>query len=447
MTDDFDLVVLGAGSGGIAGAVRAAEHGARVALVEPGPLGGTCVNLGCVPKKASWLAAELAGLQEQARAIGFALQPGPLDWERFIARRDGYIANIHAAYRRRFLDRGIHLVPAHGRLLGPDRVAAGDVELRAGRVLVATGARPRRVAIPGGELGIDSDGFFDLRACPRRVAIVGSGYIAVELAGVLHALGADVTLFARGERLLRGFDAELGERLAVAMRQRGIEIAFGRDAVAARRAPEGFALDFGNGRSAGGFDVLLWAIGRTPNTDDIGARAIGLELDRSGHVVVDDWQDTSLPNVHAVGDVTGRLELTPVAIAASRRLMDRLFGGDAEARLDYANVPSVVFSHPPIGSVGLSESAAREHHGTVKVYRAGFRPMLSALADGEETSFMKLVCTGPEERVVGIHLFGPGSDEMLQGFAVAVRMGARKRDLDDTVAIHPTSAEEVVLMR
>ncbi|MBN8728613.1 MAG: glutathione-disulfide reductase [Xanthomonadales bacterium] len=447
MTNDFDLVVLGAGSGGIAGAVRAAEHGARVALVEPGPLGGTCVNHGCVPKKATWLAAELAGMQQQARAIGFALEPGGLDWERFIARRDGYIANIHAAYRRRFLDRGVHLVAARGRLLGTGRVAAGEVELRAGRILIATGARPSRPTIPGGDLGIDSDGFFGLRACPRRVAIVGSGYIGVELAGVLRALGAEVTLFARGERLLRGFDAELGERLAVAMRQRGMELAFHRNAVAARRTPEGFALDFGDERSAAGFDVLLWAIGRTPNSEEIGARAIGLELDARGHVVVDDWQDTSLPNVHAVGDVTGRLELTPVAIAAARRLMDRLFGGDAEARLDYANVPSVVFSHPPIGSVGLSEAAARERHAEVKVYRAGFRPMLTALAGGEETSFMKLVCAGPEERVVGIHLFGIGADEMLQGFAVAVKMGARKCDLDDTVAIHPTSAEEVVLMR
>lgn len=448
MSSEFDLVVLGAGSGGIAGAVRAAEHGARVALVEPGPLGGTCVNAGCVPKKATWLAAELAIMQEHARAIGFGLEPGALDWSRFLARRDAYIASIHASYRRRFLDRGIELVPAHGRLLGSGRVAAGERELQAGRILVATGARPRRPAVPGGNFGIDSNGFFELRTCPRRVAIVGSGYIGVELAGVLQALGAEVTLFARGTRLLGTFDADLGERLAVAMKARGISIAFGHDVRAARQATDGFALDFADGASSGGHEVLLWAVGRTPNSDDIGARAVGLELDRNGHIVVDEWQDTSLPGVHAVGDVTARLALTPVAVAAARRLMDRLFGGSAEARLDYANVPSVVFSHPPIGSVGLSEAAARERHGeAVKVYRAGFRSMLTALADDDGTSFMKLVCVGPEERVVGIHVLGSGADEMLQGFAVALRMGVRKRDLDATVAIHPTSAEELVLMR
>lgn len=445
--DRFDLVVLGAGSGGIAMAIRAARHGAKVAVLDPGPLGGTCVNVGCVPKKAMWLAAELADAQALAREVGFDANPGALDWEAFVARRSGYIENIHASYRRRFADLGIHLVGAYGRFLAPNRIAAGERELSAAHVLIATGARPQRLAIPGGELGIDSDGFFALRACPRRVAVVGGNYIAVELAGVLRGLGAAVTLFARGERLLRSFDADLGDALAQAMREQGIELAFGHRPVAAIEAADGYALDLAGKGRVGGFDALLWAVGRVPRTDGLGAGAIGLALDAGGYVVADEWQNTSVPNVYAVGDVTGHIALTPVAIAASRRLADRVFGGVADAKLDYANVPTVVFSHPPLGTVGLSEAAARKRYGeAVRVHRASFRPMLAALAGREQRSLMKLVCVGAEERIVGIHLFGAAADEILQGFAVALKMGARKADLDATVAIHPTSAEELVLM-
>ncbi|GAA0708111.1 glutathione-disulfide reductase [Dokdonella soli] len=444
---DFDLVVLGAGSGGIAMAIRAARHGARVAILEPGALGGTCVNVGCVPKKAMWLAAELAEMQQIAREVGFSLTPGVLDWNTFIARRQGYIANIHVSYRRRFADLGITLLHERGVFLAPNRIGIGDRELNAAHVLIATGARPQRPAIPGGELGIDSDGFFALRACPKRVAVVGSGYIAIELAGVLRALGAEVTLFARGNRLLRPFDHDLGDTLAQAMRERGIELAFDSRPVAAAKDPDGYALSLANGAAAPGFDELIWAIGRTPNAADMGLERMGIALDTGGHVVTDEWQDTNVPNVHAIGDVTGRIALTPVAIAASRRLADRVFGGQAGAKLDYANIPTVVFSHPPLGTVGLTEEAARERYGdAVKVYRSRFRPMLVALAQHEEKTLMKLVCTGPDERVVGVHLIGAAADEILQGFAVALKLGARKADFDATVAIHPTSAEELVLM-
>lgn len=445
--DRFDLIVLGAGSGGIAMAIRAAHHGAKVAVVDAGPIGGTCVNVGCVPKKAMWLAAELADAQALAREVGFAVSPGALDWEAFVARRSGYIENIHAGYRRRFADLGIHLVGAYGRFLAPNRVAAGERELSAAHVLIATGAQPRRLAIPGGELGIDSDGFFALRACPRRVAVVGSGYIAAELAGVLRGLGAEVALFARGERLLRSFDADLGDALAQAMRAQGIEVALERRPVAAIETANGYALDFADAGRAGGFDALLWAVGRVPRTAHLGADAIELALDARGHVITDEWQNTSVRDVYAVGDVTGHIALTPVAIAASRRLADRVFGGVADAKLDYANIPTVVFSHPPLGTVGLSEAAARKHYGeAVRVHRASFRPMLGGLAGREQTTSMKLVCVGADERIVGIHLFGAAADEILQGFAVALKMGARKADLDATVAIHPTSAEELVLM-
>ena len=443
----FDLVVLGGGSAGIAMAVRSARHGAKVALLEPGALGGTCVNVGCVPKKAMWFAAELAEAQRIARDVGFDVQPGELRWPEFVARRSAYIDGIHASYRRRFAELGIELVAEPGRFVAHDRIATPTREFEAGHVLVATGARSRREPIPGGELGIDSDGFFALRASPRRVAIVGSGYIAVELAGVLRALGSEVVLFARGERLLGAFDRELGEALAEAMRARGIAIAFGRRAVEVVKQASGYALHFDDGGGADGFDELIWATGRHAASAGLGLERAGVALDAKGFVVADDWQNTSAARVYAAGDVTGRLALTPVAVAASRRLADRVFGGKADSKLDYANVPTVVFSHPPLASVGLSEEAARAQHGDgVRIHRARFRPMRTALAHGEERTLMKLVCVGEDERVVGIHVLGTAADEMLQGFAVALKMGARKADFDATVAIHPTSAEELVLM-
>jgi glutathione reductase (NADPH) len=394
-----------------------------------------------------WLAAELAEAQQLAHEVGFDSRPGALHWPSFIERRSGYIDNIHASYRKRFDELGIELVPGRGRFLAANRIGVGDREFGAAHVLVATGARSHREAIPGGELGIDSDGFFALRACPRRVAIVGSGYIAVELAGVLRALGAEVVVFVRGERLLRAFDADLGDDLAQSMRARGIELAVNRRTIAAAEDSSGYSLTFADGSVEEHFDELIWATGRDPATAGLGLEQIGVVLDARGFVAADEWQDTNVPNIHAVGDVTGRLSLTPVAVAAARRLADRVFGGKADSKLDYANVPTVVFSHPPIGTVGLSEDAARTLHGdVVKVYRTAFRPMLTALARGEERTRMKLVCVGDEERIVGIHLIGAAADEMLQGFAVALKMGARKSDFDATVAIHPTSAEELVLM-
>ena len=452
----FDLVVLGGGSGGLAGAFRAAAHGARVALLEPGPLGGTCVNVGCVPKKAMWLAAELAQKLALARELGFAL-PSPLpalDWPAFVAFRQKYIANIHASYLRRIDAAKIVLLPARGRLAAPGVVACDNgVEVRAPQVLLATGGRTQRPAIDGAELAIDSDGFFALDAAPRRVAIVGGGYIAVELAGVLQALGSHVELFVRGERLLHGFDADIAAQLAEDHRQHGIHAHFGASLRSLRRTGEGIVLRDGGGRDHGPFDCTIMATGRRPNSDGIGLEAAGVALDARGYVCVDAFQRTSVAGVHAVGDLAGRAQLTPVAIAAARRLMDRLFGGRADARLAYDDIATVVFSHPPIGKVGLTEEEARAAHGdAVRTHRAGFRPMLHALADSPQRSLFKLVCVAEggdapaRQRVVGIHLLGEAADEMLQGFAVALKRGITLADLHDTVAIHPTSAEEVVLM-
>jgi glutathione reductase (NADPH) len=320
-------------------------------------------------------------------------------------------------------------------------------------VLLATGGRPQRPAIDGAELAIDSDGFFALDAAPRRVAVVGAGYIAVELAGVLQALGSHVELFVRGRRLLQGFDADIAAQLAEDYRQHGIHAHFGRSLRSLRRVDGGIVLRDGEGRDAGPFDCVVMATGRRPNSAGIGLEEAGVALDARGYVQVDDFQRTSVAGVHAVGDLAGRAQLTPVAIAAARRLMDRLFGGRGDARLDYDDIATVVFSHPPVGKVGMTEEEARAAHGdAVRVHGAGFRPMLHALADSPQRSLFRLVCVAEggdapaRQRVVGIHLLGEGADEMLQGFAVALKRGITLADLHDTVAIHPTSAEEVVLM-
>lgn len=446
-TNSYDLIVIGAGSGGIAGAIRAARHGARVALLEPSALGGTCVNVGCVPKKAMWLAAELAEAQTLARELGFGSAPGDLDWPAYIERREGYIRNIHASYRKRFADLNIDVVPELGRLAGNGVVETASRTLSAGNILIATGGRSERLDIPGGDLGIDSDGFFALRAPPRKVAVIGSGYIAVELGGVLRALGSEVSLFVRSQQVLRRFDADISAELADAMTRRGIQLQFGHQLDRVSHDADGYRIHCKSGADDRGFDELLWATGRVPNVVGIGLDAAGVALDKKGFIAVDRWQATSAENVFAVGDVTDAPALTPVAIAASRRLMDRIFGGQAERCMDFSNIPTVVFSHPPIGTIGMTEEQARAEHGeAVTVYHSRFRPMLGALAGHEERTLMKMICVGDEERVVGLHMIGPACDEILQGFAVAIKMGARKRDFDETVAIHPTASEELVLM-
>jgi glutathione reductase (NADPH) len=447
---DYDLAVIGGGSGGLAGAFRAASHGARVALLEPGEFGGTCVNVGCVPKKAMWLAAELAQRIDMASRLGFGPRPSKLDWREFIVHRQRYIAGIHDSYRKRLDAAGIVHLPCRGHFIDAHTLETHQgLRISAEHVLIATGGAPWRPDIPGAELGLVSDDFFNLCDAPERVAIVGGGYIAVELGGVLQALGSKVELFVRGPRLLDSFDTELSDELAENLRQHGIHCHFAHRTTSLQKSGEQRLVHGPSGQESESFDSVIFATGRRPNSGRLGLEDIGVAVDGGGFVVVDELQNTSLANVHAVGDVSSRLALTPVAIAAARRLMDRLFGGDAEAKLDYDDIATVVFAHPPLGMVGLTEAQARERHGDarVKTYSARFRPMLHALADSPQRSLFKLVCVGEDERVIGIHLLGEGADEMLQGFAVALKKGITKRDLDDTMAIHPTSAEEVVLMR
>ena len=449
MIASHDLIVLGAGSAGLATAFRAARHGARVALLEPGALGGTCVHRGCVPKKAWWFAAQLAQAQQLALEFGFASQPGPLDWQHFAGLRQRYIDTIDQRYAERLPQAGVQLLRQAGRFVAADTIELADGNrLQAAQVVIATGARPRRLALPGFELGMVSDDMFTLAALPRRVAIVGGGYVAVEFAGLLRALGSEVDVLAH-ERLLEGFDEELVQALTRQMEVQGIRLSHHSAVRAARCTPDGIVLDDDASAAARGpYDALLWAVGRVPNTEALGLAAAGVHVDDRGHVRTDVRQDTNVAGIHAVGDVTARKALTPVAVAAGRRLADRLFGGQPDAQLDYDNIPSVVFAEPPLGMVGLTEAQARRQHGDqVTVHRSRFTPMQWALAGRHEQSVMKLVCVGTEERVVGIHALGTGVDEMLQGFAVALRLGGlHKRDLEATVAIHPTSAEELVLM-
>ncbi len=442
-----DLVVIGGGSGGIAAARRAAQHGARVALVESGRLGGTCVNQGCVPKKVMWHAAQLAHALEDAAAYGFELELRQHDWPRLKTGRDAYIARLNDIYLRNLEKDGVQVLRGQGRFSEPTKVTVDGRVLSAKHVLVATGGRPERPDVPGAELGIDSDGFFALAHCPERIAVVGSGYIAVELAGMLRALGAKVSLVVRGTQLLRNFDRMLGEALLESARAQGIDVLLQTRVQSLALADHGLRAVLQDGKAMD-LNCLIWAIGRSPNTEGLGLETAGVTVTKEGFIATDALQNTNVPGIYAVGDVTGRAALTPVAIAAGRRLADRLFGGQADRRLDYSQIPTVVFSHPPIGTVGLSEAEARAQHGeSIKVYTSRFNALYYGVMQHKVPSHMKLVTAGPEEKVVGCHVIGQGADELLQGFAVAIRMGATKQDFDDTIAIHPTSAEELVTMR
>jgi len=446
----YDFVVLGGGSGGLAAAQRAAEYGARVVVIEPARLGGTCVNVGCVPKKVMWNAAQLAHALEDAAGYGFSVSFHGHDWGALKNGRDAYVKRLNGIYQRNLQRKSIDWIRGSGRFTGPNRITTdrGD-EFRGDHVLIATGGYPIVPDLPGAEQGITSDGFFELEALPRRTVVIGSGYIAVELAGVLRALGSEVVQLVRYGGVLRSFDEVLGQQLVQHMRAAGIDVVTGAVPESVRSGNAGLTVQTADGREFEGFDCLLWAIGRSPNTAALDLPGAGVATAPGGHVVVDDYQNASVRGIYAVGDVTGKAQLTPVAIAAGRRLSDRLFGGQPDRRLSYENIPSVIFSHPPVGTVGLSEAQARQQFGDdpVRVYQSEFVPMYNALTAHKPRTAMKLVTVGEAERVVGCHLVGDGADEMLQGFAVAVTMGATKADLDNTVAIHPTSAEELVTMR
>jgi len=448
----FDLISIGGGSGGLACAQRAAEYGAKSAVIESGRLGGTCVNVGCVPKKVMWNAAgiaqALADAGDYAFEIGEAAEAGGNDWSALKKKRDAYVARLNGIYERNLAAKGVAHIAGRARFLDAHTVEVNGARYTAAHVVIATGGCPDVPAVPGAGLGITSDGFFELKTRPQRVAVVGSGYVACELAAAFQALGSEAELFIRKDHLLTHFDVMLGKSLMREMLADGLAIHTGVVPAALLEQSGRKTLAAADGREFPGYDCVLWAIGRSADVAGLELSAAGVSVDARGFVATDAFQNTNIEGVYAIGDVTGRAQLTPVAIAAGRRLSDRLFGGKPDRHLSYEMIPTVVFTHPPIGTVGLSESEARAEFGdAVKVYVADFTPMYHALTRRKVHTDMKLVCVGAQEKIVGCHIIGAGADEMLQGFAVAIRMGATKRDFDDTVAIHPTSAEELVTLR
>ena len=458
--EHFDLLVIGGGSGGLAAAKRSAEYGKKVCIVENNAWGGTCVNVGCVPKKVMFNAAHVHSVIKDSGHFGFSVPVTTFDWGNLKRSRDTYIGRLNKIYENglgkleitRVMNQGYAIFANDGK-----SIAVGDKMYTADHVVIAVGGTPRKLGVPGEEFALDSDGFFELKEQPKKVAVIGAGYIAVELAGVFHELGTDTSLFVRGDKALRNFDEMLSTALDASMRKSGMSVNPRCTPKSIVKEEDGtYTLYFENGSVHGGFDCVINATGRTPVTERLNLKAPGVKTTASGHITVDEYQNTSAQGIYCLGDASDKhVDLTPMAIAAGRRLGDRLFGGPEfkDSKADYEGVPTVVFSHPVIGTVGLTQKEAEEKYGAqnLKVYNSGFvnlwyGPYYNGGVGDKPVSKYKVITVKPDERVVGMHLIGEGSDEVLQGFAVAMKMGATKADLDSCIAIHPTAAEELVTL-
>lgn len=451
MKYDYDVIAIGAGSGGLSVVERAAEYGKKCAVVEAKKLGGTCVNIGCVPKKVMWFGAHIAEALRDAPDFGFDVDQKGFDWATLVEKREQYINNITTWYGGYMSDKGVDVLTGWGSLVDKNTVSVDGKTYTAETIVIAPGGTP---LIPqeteNADLGLTSDGFFELTEQPKKVAVVGSGYIAVELAGVFQALGTDTTLISRKDLVLRGFDDMIRETLTDAMLESGITKEYHFAVKKLERADDGTLTIYStDGQEIHGFDQVVWAVGRTTLVEPLALENVGLEANGRGYIEVDEFHKTAVDNIYAIGDVTGQPQLTPVAIRAGRYLAERLYNNKPDLKLDLSSVPTVIFSHPPVGTVGLAEHDARSQYGhdNVKVYNSAFTPMRYAFTKHQIKTALKLVVAGEDEKVVGIHIVGDGADEMLQGFAVAVQMGATKADLDATIAIHPSSSEELVTMR
>ncbi|HEY8193724.1 MAG TPA: glutathione-disulfide reductase [Hyphomicrobium sp.] len=445
---DYDLFVIGAGSGGVRAARIAASHGARVAIAEEYRVGGTCVIRGCVPKKLLVLASRFADEFEDSAGFGWSLDTPRFDWPSLIAAKDKEIARLEAAYGTTLAKFNVELLRERATVAGPNEVRL----LKSGRtvtakiILVATGGHPNVDAkLPGIEHVITSNEAFHLKQMPRRVVIAGGGYIAVEFATIFNGLGADVTLIYRGDKILRGFDEDLRDGLTEAMTKRGIRIITGQVFTRIDKTASGLVGHLTGGEALEA-DTIMFAIGRSPNTAGLGLETVGVKLDGMGAVVVDNASKTSVPSIYAVGDVTNRVNLTPVAIREGHAFADTVFGNKPWT-VNYKIIPTAIFSTPEIGTVGFSESEARAQYGNVDIYKGSFRPMKAILAGRDERMLMKLVVDHASDCVVGVHVLGPDAAEILQMAAVAIRMGAKKADFDQTMALHPSAAEELVTLR
>lgn len=448
---DYDYLVIGGGSGGIASANRAGMHGAKVALIEEGNLGGTCVNLGCVPKKVMWYVAEMMdSLNHYAKDYGLEFSDKPvLNYRKLVENRENYIGFLHKAYEKGLKSNNVEHIKGRARFIDESTVEVNGKQITADHILIATGGQPKRLNIPGGELGLVSDDVFEMKELPKSIAVIGGGYIGVEMSNIFHALGVDTHLFVRKPKPLNNFDSIICDGFSAISENEGRKIATNKTVTELKELGSGkFELHFEDGTTHQ-TDSVLWATGRTPNTSGLNLEQAGVDLYPGGYIEIDKFQNTTGHNIYAVGDVTGRVELTPVAIAAGRRLSERLFNEKEKEYLPYDNIPTVIFTHPPIGTIGMTEEEAYDRYPEekVKIYQTSFTSMHSSITDNRQKTYMKLVCVGKREKVVGLHGIGKGMDEILQGFAVAVQMGATKRDFDRTIAIHPTAAEEFVTMK
>ncbi len=442
---DFDLFVIGGGSGGVRAARIAGKLGARVGLCEGAQLGGTCVNLGCVPKKLMVYAALTPGHVEDAAGYGWTVGDPVLDWATLIRHKDREILRLNGIYERLLEGAGVEIYAGFGRLVGPHQVEVNGETLTAARILICTGGWPSKPSIPGADLAITSNEVFHLERRPERVLVVGGGYIATEFAGIFNGLGSEVVQIYRGPLFMRGFDDDVRHFLADEMRKKGVDLRFDCNVTALESRGNQRLATFTTGEDAL-FDCVFFATGRRPRTVDMGLEAVGVETDEKGAIVVNEDFQTNVSSVYAVGDVIDRMALTPVALAEGMILARRLFA-TTDREMSYENVPTAVFSDPNVGTVGLSEGDARELYEDVVVYASSFRPMKHTMSGRREKTFMKLVVDGESDRVLGCHMVGPDAGEIIQGFAVALNCGATKTQFDQTIGIHPTAAEEFVTMR
>ena len=450
MVKQYDYIVIGGGSAGSGTANRAAMYGAKVLLIEGGQVGGTCVNVGCVPKKIMWYGAQVSeAIHKYAGGYGYEIKDSSFDFSKLKESRDGYVSRARQSYANNFERNGVERIDGFASFVDNHTVSVNGETYTAPHITIATGGHPLYPDVPGSELGETSDDFFAWESLPKSVLVVGAGYIAAELAGVLNELGVKTDLAFRRDHILRGFDSMLSEQVMAEMETAGITMhptSIPKSLTKTERGTLLFEAQSGETIEA---ERVIWAIGRGANTQNIGLENTDIKLKANGYIETDAYENTSVSGVYAIGDVNGKIALTPVAIAAGRRLSERLFNNKPEEKLDYTNVPSVIFTHPVIGTVGLSEEKAIEVYGkdNVKAYTSSFASMYTAVTDHRQLVKMKLVTVGEEEKVVGLHAIGYGVDEMIQGFAVAIKMGATKKDFDNTVAIHPTVSEEFVTMR
>ncbi|NOY67524.1 MAG: glutathione-disulfide reductase [Gammaproteobacteria bacterium] len=447
-TQQYDVIVIGGGSGGLAVAEQAASLGQSVTIIESNKIGGTCVNNGCVPKKVMWYAANLAHAVDHASHFGITAIRAQTDWNKLTRGREQYIMNINQYWNNYVDDIGINHVRGYAKFIDQSTVAVEGQQYTGSHIIIATGGQAIVPPVPGADLGITSDGFFQLTEQPKRVAVIGGGYIGVELSGVLKALGSDVSIIALEDTIMERFDPMISRVLTQEMKNQGIKVITDFEVNALSDNETGIIVHGKNKRPLKDFDVVIWAVGRRPNTRNLDLQAAGVTINANGTIPVDDFENTNVNGIYAIGDITGRTALTPVAITAGRKLAERLFNNKPASKVDYNLIPSVVFSHPPIATIGLTEEQAQATYGeNITIYKSEFTPMRHALTDEGVSTAMKLICAGDNEKVVGIHMIGDNVDEMLQGFAVAVKMGATKADFDNTMAIHPSSAEELVTMK